>query len=836
MMELSERQIGILEARGLDAEVIQSLGVTGSARGFEWIEIPYVKAGKIVNRKYRTITGEKQFSQDAGAVKCFWNFDVITDATLADQPLLITEGEFDAIVAIQCGFVRSVSVPDGAPAEAQGGDESGRKYSYISDAIVELKEVREIILCTDSDGPGINLLNDLAIRLGRHRCKWVKYPQGCKDLNDAVKKYGVRGVKETVSRAQWMKVGGIYRMSDLPPLPAQKPYPTGMDGMDKHFKLRPGDFVVVTGIPSHGKALALDTPLPTPTGWTTMGAVKEGDELFDERGQRCRVLRTTPVMIGRPCYRLGFSDGSSVVADAEHQWLTVSEKARRSVIIERYKRDGREETLRRGTDQRHKRTFPSVVTTLDIANSLRSQGKWNHQIDNTLAINLPEANLPISPYVLGVWLGDGTSSAGSLCCYEEELKIAVGAEGIYLVPRASDPHMFTMRGIQRTLRQMGVLNHKHIPISYLRSSAPQRIALLQGLMDTDGHCAKDGVCEFTSVSERLARGFYELVCSLGLRASWMEHRAMLSGRDVGPRYRVQFSAPFPVFRLARKLVRQSKPKQHRSKISYRTIVACAPVPSVPVRCIEVDSPSHLYLAGESMIPTHNTSFVNELTCRMADSYGWNIAIASFEQRPQTDHRRNLRTFYNGKYVIYQSADEIERADRWIEERFVFIAPGEDDDVDLAWVLERAQAAVVQYGARMVVIDPWNEMDHVRPRDMSLTEYTGFAIKQFRKLAWKYQIPVLVVAHPTKLRPEKAGQPLPIPTLYDISDSAHWANKADVGIVVHRKDEKTTLIRIQKVKYHDQIGVPGDLEAVYHRDTARYEFILPPAPYHGERAA
>ena len=96
-------------------------------------------------------------------------------------------------------------------------------------------------------------MNDMALRLGRVRCKWVKYPRGCKDLADVLQAFGQRGVVETINRAQWMEIDGLYRMSELPPLPETPPHDSGFPGLAPHYRLRPGDVVVVTGIPGHGK-------------------------------------------------------------------------------------------------------------------------------------------------------------------------------------------------------------------------------------------------------------------------------------------------------------------------------------------------------------------------------------------------------------------------------------------------------------------------------------------------------------------------------------------------------------------------------------------------------
>src|SRR5690606_15857985 len=161
----------------------------------------------------------------------------------------------------------------------------------------------------------------------------------------------------------------------------EKGVSTGWDELDRFYTVRPGEFTVVTGIPNSGKALALDTPIPTPSGWTTMGSLKVGDEVFDESGKRCKVTHAFDVLYNRPCYRVRFDDGSEIVADAEHLWVTRTEKARRSAYQAMKKRGDREETQPHGTDQRWKRTYPSAVTTEEIARTLHTkEGRLNHAV------------------------------------------------------------------------------------------------------------------------------------------------------------------------------------------------------------------------------------------------------------------------------------------------------------------------------------------------------------------------------------------------------------------------------------------------------------------------
>ncbi|MDE2106836.1 MAG: AAA family ATPase, partial [Patescibacteria group bacterium] len=246
---LTEKQQEILEKRGISLELTARMGWRSAGRkGFgEAIEIPFFRDGREVNCKTRTIEGEKRFFQVAGGDKCLYNVDALRD--LGDEPLVITEGEMDCMIALQCGYI-AVSVPDGAPKDAIG-DRDSVKYDYLRDVP---QTVKKIIVAADGDAPGAALLHDLSLRLGRHRCLWISYPEGCKDLNDVFLKHGTKGVQETLAAAQFLEIGGLYRLSELPPIPESKSYDVGIPALADHFNLRQGDFSVVTGIPSHGKS------------------------------------------------------------------------------------------------------------------------------------------------------------------------------------------------------------------------------------------------------------------------------------------------------------------------------------------------------------------------------------------------------------------------------------------------------------------------------------------------------------------------------------------------------------------------------------------------------
>ncbi len=330
---------------------------------------------------------------------------------------------------------------------------------------------------------------------------------------------------------------------------------------DEPFVLHPGEFVLGSTFEQitlpddlagrlEGKALAVDTPIPTPQGWQTMGELRIGSEVFGADGRPYRVVAATEAMVGHACYEVLFSDGQSIIADAGHLWLTTTRSAR--------KHGG----------------GAAIRTTAELASSLRAQFEYNHQVALADAVRYPELPLPIDPYVLGIWLGDGTSSCA-------EITSGAGEE----------------------LRGLGLLGNKHVPELYLRSSVPQRLALLQGLMDSDGYVDTQGRCEFVSIRENLADAVLELAASLGLRPVKRKKKAIFRGIDHGVAFQVKFTPHLNVFRLERKVARLKDGPVQR----FRAIVDVRPVPTRPVRCIEVDAEDGLFLAGPTFIPTHNSS-------------------------------------------------------------------------------------------------------------------------------------------------------------------------------------------------------------------------------------
>lgn len=247
-----------LESRGIDLEVAGRMGVVSGQPGFptderDWVAFPHINGnGQPKHWAFRTVAGPKDFRLTTGAKPIFWNQPAIEDKTLDGYPLVITEGHIDALSFMTAGLPRVVSVPNGAPSQETPIGESRSKYDFLQDCGIEY--VNEIVLAVDNDDPGHALLQDLANRLGRGKCKWISYPDGCKDANDVLLKYGPGKLREIVASAKWVKVDGMYRLSELPPEPKEVMYKVGIAGMDELWRVSRGRMTVITGIPGHGKS------------------------------------------------------------------------------------------------------------------------------------------------------------------------------------------------------------------------------------------------------------------------------------------------------------------------------------------------------------------------------------------------------------------------------------------------------------------------------------------------------------------------------------------------------------------------------------------------------
>ena len=392
-----------------------------------------------------------------------------------------------------------------------------------------------------------------------------------------------------------------------------------------------------------GKDLDDDTEICTPGGWSRIADLRVGDVVYDEEGRECSVTGVYPQGL-KEVMRVEFGDGSEIVAGEGHLWVTLTnaERLRRrkyglgmkdwaSVEIARSVHDGYQ-SFRMVEKERE------PVTTLEISETLTygSRGDRNHCVPLAGALSGRFRVLPIDPYVLGLWLGDGDKGAASVSCdaadephYGEMVRGAGEHWRVTSVDKRTGVLRCGMGGahvdrqrMRKRLSGLGVLGNKHVPEVYMRASLVQRLSLLRGLMDSDGSISS-AMAEFSNTNRRLAESVLELVRTLGGKPVLSEGRAKLNGEDKGPKYRVAWRAlpdmnPFSLPRKAR-LVRSLG--SQGSRHSHRMIAAVERLGKRSTTCISVDSPNRLFLAGRALVPTHNTLHMSWFVDKAVHEWG-----------------------------------------------------------------------------------------------------------------------------------------------------------------------------------------------------------------------
>lgn len=337
-----------------------------------------------------------------------------------------------------------------------------------------------------------------------------------------------------------------------------------------------------------GKALDVNTPIPTRDGFKRMGDIKEGDQVYAPNGRLVNVVYATEYQYDRKCYEIVLDTGAKVVADADHIW-TVYEKVGKKYV----KRD--------------------ITTQEMVDKGITTKGQSRFKIAKTKPIKGETKVLPVDPYTLGYWLGDGHTDAARITHHKDDSGILthLNEQGYHTYTfadkRNSNVLTTSAHGLWEGLKTAGVAGNKHIPMEYQFADIDQRTALLQGIMDSDGCINKNGYAEITLKLKPLIDDIYSLLCGLGFKPKMKEK--VVNGTVY---YRISFNAyadkgvcPVRMERKKANLINSCED----TRTDFLFIREINPVESRPVKCIQVDSEDKLYLCGREFIPTHNTTAV-----------------------------------------------------------------------------------------------------------------------------------------------------------------------------------------------------------------------------------
>jgi len=419
--------------------------------------------------------------------------------------------------------------------------------------------------------------------------------------------------------------------------------------------------LLIIAPPRHGKFLEGNTPVLTTKGWKKHKDLCAGDYVFDDLGNPVKVLANSGVYEWHVNI-VRFAGGESLLAADEHLWKL-------SVDYDD-----------------HKFRRERILQTNEI---FKRRNRRSPYIKSAPCLNFEKKELLIDPYLLGVWLGDGTASSAHITCGKQDLahfshlgKVNECKKNIFSI---------LPDGLRGKLAKLNLLKNKHIPIDYILSSKEQRLELLCGLMDTDGCSDKRGNCEFCQKSGQLAKDVYVLLRTLGFKPTIHEYDMKLYGRIVGKKQRICFipEREDVIFKLERKQNRIKNKLEKDKNTKYKFFIKrIDPFKKVLGNCITVEG--GMYLAGDALIPTHNSfhTTIHFPAFFLEKFPKKKVIVAAYNQEASTDFSMEIRRIV---------AERVGVGDKWTNKAWNIIGGGSLRSVSV-------QAGATGKGANLFVID------------------------------------------------------------------------------------------------------------------------------------
>lgn len=393
------------------------------------------------------------------------------------------------------------------------------------------------------------------------------------------------------------------------------------------------------------KGLALDTPIPTESGFKLMKDIKVEDVIFDGNGKLTKVKHVSNVHYNS-CYKIIFNTNEEIIADNEHKWVIFN-----------------------GTNLNNSKEFE--VDSNYLYEYFKKNGTKNKiRIKNHNGIETYEKELPIHPYVLGLWLGDGNSHYSTITCNNDKIWKEIENLGYKLSDNLEKdknkcPYR-TIYDIRKHLKDLSLLNNKHIPDIYLRGSYNQRLELLKGFMDADGYYNKKrNRYVMVTTKKWQAEDLLKLINTFGISATIIKARTSGFGKTNIPCFHVTFKTKDFPFKIRNQ---EHSNNYYSARSNYKYIKSVEKVDTVPTKCISVESDDHTYLFGYGMIKTHNTdkkidyksfykkTMLNELShlddCEI-NKYSLQLSFYKYLLKPVVDIKEMYVIWFNVKNDTYK---------------------------------------------------------------------------------------------------------------------------------------------------------------------------------------
>lgn len=344
-------------------------------------------------------------------------------------------------------------------------------------------------------------------------------------------------------------------------------------------------FTILNAPVGVGKAFCLNTIVPTDSGFKKIKNIKIGDYVFDDQGQKVKVLNKSQVWHNRPCFKITFKNGFEIIADENHEWIC------------NYNIDTKQ------TKEFRKRT------TKEMYENYKTREKYRHYIKKPSPMQYSKKQLPIAPYTLGIWLSDGSADSSDITVNNLDLTIwdEIENEGLQISAKyrpKGNANTSAILNFHHLLRENNLIKNKHIPDCYFNASYEDRLSLIQGLIDGDGYVNPEGYVEFSNNNYQIVKGLKILLSSFGIETRIRSRIPKLYGKPCNRNYRLSFRATqdVPITRLPR--YQQNIKTSKRQWNTTYSIYSIEPAGFYDTVCIQVEG--GIFCVGEEYIPTHNS--------------------------------------------------------------------------------------------------------------------------------------------------------------------------------------------------------------------------------------
>lgn len=552
---------------------------------------------------------------------------------------------------------------------------------------------------------------------------------------------------------------------------------TGIKGIDAVYPtgMAPGHLIYMIGYTGRSKALAMDAPIATPSGWVENGSLSVGDKVIGRSG---RPITVTGVFDQGEIdsYKMSFSDGTDIICSEEHLWSLLTHKTR------------------------HTTRSLKTMTTREIIESglyydspgTHRRNQYKYYLPLVSPVEYSEKDYDIHPYLMGTLIANGsytrpwnhriTTNDIEVIDYIKTVSDVNIKNATYTT---STCHQWDLGSQLRSKLQKSGLygkrsHEKFIPSEYLFGSVEQRKEILAGLVDGDGFAGgkKNKRSEYGTVSLQLAKDFCELVRSLGGVAELHVDRKVKEKPTHNNLHTVSFWTPFNPFKLVRK-ARDYSPNDW-----FRAIVSIEKVGQREMRCISVDAKDSLYVTKDYTV-THNTWMSMYLACK-AFEQGFSPMIVSLEMSPEDVRDRVYGLLGSGLFRVsdfqrgYFDTDDFRN---WGEKklssgpRFTVISSEGTSVITPNTIMNKAD----QHKPDVIIVDYLQLMsDNAKTKGMT-EKYTN-ATHELKQLAMRTNLPIIAISAVTDDENDKQDSP---PRLGQVSWSKAISYDADLSISVHK---------------------------------------------------